>query len=76
VHLWVTVTVLSLVVPGLFIMGLAGLHTLCKGQVGQFGRLGLALGLTGPVLGALHGPVHLVYCYELNAEKGGWLFLL
>jgi hypothetical protein len=47
-------TVLSFVVPALFLLGLTGLYVLCKGRVGRLGKSGLILALSGSAMGVAY----------------------
>src|SRR5215210_3354781 len=47
-------TVLSFVVPALFLLGSTGLYVLCKGRVGRVGNFGLVLTLTGSAMGVAY----------------------
>jgi hypothetical protein len=47
-------TVLSFVVPALFLLGLAGVYVLCKGRVGRIGKVGIVLALSGSAMGVAY----------------------
>jgi hypothetical protein len=47
-------TVLSYVVPALFLLGLTGLYVLCKGRVDRIGKFGLVLALSGSAMGVAY----------------------
>lgn len=47
-------TVLSFVVPALFLLGLTGLYVLCQGRVGRIGKFGLVLALSGSAMGVAY----------------------
>lgn len=69
---------LGLVVPLLFLVGLAGFYACCKGQAGWLGRTGFVLDFIGVGLGVVHpimdvsGVVDAATRYAYFVEKG-WL---
>ena len=50
----VLATVLSFVVPALFLLSLIGVCVLCKGRVGRIGEFGLILTLSGSAMGVAY----------------------
>ena len=47
-------TVLSFVVPALFLLGSTGLYVLCEGRVGRIGKFGLVITLSGSAMGVAY----------------------
>jgi hypothetical protein len=61
-------TVLSFVVPALFLLGLTGVYVLCKGRVGRIGNVGLVLALGGSAMG-----VGYAVPWSFFATREDWL---
>jgi hypothetical protein len=57
-----TVT-LAIVVPTLFLVGLAGLYTQCNKRVSWLGKVGFVLGLIGSAVGSVRGLEELIGWY-------------
>jgi hypothetical protein len=57
-------TALSVLVPALFVLGVAGLHARCEGLVGQFGNTGFIITFIGLAAGIVHGLESLISWYE------------
>jgi hypothetical protein len=64
----VLATVLSFVVPALFLLGLLGLCVLCQGRVGRIGKVGLVLALGGSAMG-----VGYAVPWSFFATREDWL---
>jgi hypothetical protein len=63
-----TAETLGLVVPVLFLLGLAGLYARCKGRIGRLGRMGFIVGFAGSGLGVVPGFVNVCNCYGYGAH--------
>jgi hypothetical protein len=61
---------LGVVVPLLFLVGLAGLYARCKGRAGRLGRMGFILGLTGSGVGVVPGLMNAFDWYAWLAYPG------
>ena len=81
-HLHTVETMLSIVVPALFLVGLAGLSVLCKKRGGLFIWAGLILALFGPVWGVMESIADFETLYVFFAHLRlppyliGWLLPL
>jgi hypothetical protein len=55
---------LSVLVPALFLLGVAGLHARCEGLVGPLGYIGFAITFIGSAAGLVHGLESMISWYE------------
>jgi len=69
---------LALIVPALFMLGLAALYLRCAGRTTRFGEAGIILGLIGSALGASRALIRMAVpsLYLHNALSVGTLLLL
>jgi hypothetical protein len=62
---------LNLIVPALFLVGLAGLYVLCERRAGRIGKVGFVPGMAGSAMGAAYAVP-----WSAFATRGDWLALL
>ncbi len=65
-YLKAATVVLAIVVPTLFLGGLAGLYTLCNGRVSRLGEAGFVLSLVGSAVGSVRGLEDLIGWYDAH----------
>lgn len=74
-HYWyldIPVSLLSVVVPLLIFVGLAGVYAKCRGQMGWLGKTGFALSLVGAGRGIYEGVVNARTWYVSITTRGGY----